>query len=32
MNIIDIKNNLFSDSSKKMDKVNYGLETPDILD
>ena len=32
MNIIDIKNNLFSDSSKKLDKVNYGLETPDILD
>lgn len=27
MNIIDIKNNLFSDSSKKLDKVNYGLET-----
>jgi len=32
MNIIDIKNNLFSDSSKKIDKVNYGLETPDSLD
>ena len=32
MNIIDIKNNLFSDSSKKLDKVNYGLETPDSLD
>ena len=32
MNIIDIKNNLFSDSSIKLDKVNYGLETPDSLD
>ena len=32
MNIIDIKNNLFSDSSKKIDKIDYGLNTPDCLD
>ena len=32
MNIIDITNNIFTDSSKKIEKVDYGLETPDILD
>ena len=32
MNLIDIKNNLFSDSSKKIDKIDYGLNTPDSLD
>ena len=31
-NIIDLKNNIFSDNSKKIDKIDYGLETPDILD
>ena len=32
MNIIDIKNNLFTDSSKKIEKIDYGLQTPDSLD
>ena len=32
MNIIDIKNNIFTDSSKKIEKADYGLETPDSLD
>ena len=31
-NIIDLKNNIFSDNSKKIEKIDYGLETPDILD
>ena len=31
-NILDISNNLFIDSSKKNEKINYGLETPDSLD
>ena len=32
MNIIDIKNNIFTDSSKKLEKIDYGLQTPDSLD
>lgn len=32
MNIIDIKNNIFTDSSIKNEKIDYGLQTPDSLD
>ena len=30
--ILDIKNNLFVDNSKKLDQINYGLETPNSLE
>ena len=30
--IMDIKNNLFMDNSKKLDQINYGLETPNSLE
>ena len=30
--IMDIKNNLFVDNSKKLDQINYGLETPNSLE
>ena len=32
MSVIDIKNNIFSDSSKQIEKIDYGLHTPNILD
>ena len=32
MNLIEIKNNIFTDSSKKNEKINYGLNTPDSVD
>ena len=32
MSVIDIKNNIFSDSSKQNEKFNYGLNTPTSLD
>ena len=32
MNIMEIKNNLLKDSSKKIEKIDYGLQTPDSLD
>ena len=31
MSVIDIKNNIFSDSSKQNEKIDYGLKTPDSL-
>jgi hypothetical protein len=31
-NIIEIRDNIFSDSSKKNEKIDYGLKTPDSLD
>ena len=31
-NLIGIKNTLFLDNSKKIEEINYGLETPDILE
>ena len=30
--VIDIKNNIFSDSSKQLEKIDYGLNTPNSLD
>ena len=32
MSVIDIKNNIFSDSSKPNEKIDYGLKTPNNLD
>ena len=32
MSVIDIKNNIFSDSSKQIEKYDYGLNTPNSLD
>ena len=31
MSVIDIKNNIFSDSSKQNENIDYGLKTPDSL-
>ena len=32
MSVIDIKNNIFSDSSKQNENIDYGLKTPNNLD
>ena len=32
MNIMEIKNNILKDTSKKIEKIDYGLQTPDSLD
>ena len=29
--VLDIKNNIFSDSSKQNEKIDYGLKTPNKL-
>ena len=32
MSVLDIKNNIFSDSSKQNEKIDYGLQVPSSLD